>query len=173
MNMNSNTKKNGLTKRIIGFLAVLSIITSMAMPVSVHAKSTGLLAFLTSFTVPAEAADETVFPESEDRTPVKSIIAVVTAYTSRPEETDSTPCITANGHDLCRQYDEGGFGNTVAANGIPFGTHVKFPELFGDKVFIVRDRMNARYGYGRVDVWMPELAEAKKFGVKRVTMEIF
>ena len=34
--------------------------------------------------------------------------------------------------------------------------------------------MNSRYGYGRFDVWLDmSRAEARKFGVKRVEVEIF
>ena len=160
-------------KVFISILAVLSLILSLALPQTAEAKSTGLMAFLTSLTSPVYAAEDPAFPESGDRHPVKTVKVVVTAYNSLPGQTDNTPCITANGFDLCRQYAEAGFGNTIAANGIPMGTQVRFPELFGDKVFVVRDRMNARYGYGRVDVWLPELADAKAFGVKRVKMELF
>jgi 3D (Asp-Asp-Asp) domain-containing protein len=53
------------------------------------------------------------------------------------------------------------------------GTQVRFPELYGDKVFVVRDRMNARYGYGRIDIWLPELSEAKIFGAQWLVMEVF
>jgi len=113
------------------------------------------------------------FPIADDKQPTKTITVVSTAYNSLVGQTDSTPCITANGHDLCKQYEEEGFGNTIAANFLPMGTQVRFPELYGDKIFIVRDRMNARYGYGRIDIWLPEYSEAKQFGVKRLVMEIF
>lgn len=113
------------------------------------------------------------FPVANDKQPIKTLTVVSTAYNSLVDQTDSTPCITANGHDLCKQYEEEGFGNTIATNFLPMGTQVKFPELYGDKIFIVRDRMNARYGYGRIDIWLPEYSEAKIFGVKRLKMEIF
>jgi 3D (Asp-Asp-Asp) domain-containing protein len=122
----------------------------------------------------AQAADEAPsFPEADDRAPVKTVWVVVTAYNSVPGQTDNSPCITANGHDLCKQYTEQGFGNTIAANFMQFGTVVRMPELFGDKQFVVRDRMNARYGYGRMDVWVPTVEEARAFGVQRVKMEIY
>ena len=113
------------------------------------------------------------FPVSNDKQAVKTITVVSTAYNSLEGQTDSTPCITANGHNLCEQYEEQGFGNTIAANFLTMGTQVRFPELYGDKIFIVRDRMNKRYGNGRIDIWLPEYSEAKKFGVKRLQMEIF
>jgi 3D (Asp-Asp-Asp) domain-containing protein len=39
------------------------------------------------------------------------------------------------------------------------------PELTGNKIYTVRDRMNARYFY-RADVWHSELADARAWGVK-------
>ena len=42
------------------------------------------------------------------------------------------------------------------------------------KVFRVADRMNARYGFGRIDIWMPgPRVDAIKFGVKRADIEIY
>ncbi len=94
------------------------------------------------------------------------IDGVITAYTSTPDQTDGDPFITASGSRV-------EFG-TIAANGIPFGTVVKIPELFGDQRFIVVDRMNSRYKLGRFDVWLPgSRAEALRFGVKRVAVEIY
>lgn len=85
----------------------------------------------------------------------------MTAYTSEAAQTDSSPCTTANGFNVCNH----GIEDTVAANFLPFGAKVKIPDLFGDRVFIVRDRMNSRYSE-RVDVWMKEKPDALKFGVR-------
>ena len=98
--------------------------------------------------------------------PDKVIKAVITAYTSTPGQTDDTPFIAASGK---RVHD-----GMIAANGLPFGTKIKIPSVYGDKIFIVEDRMNSRYGFGRFDVWLDmSRAEARKFGVKRVEVEIF
>ncbi|MEK9183351.1 MAG: hypothetical protein AAB849_02480 [Patescibacteria group bacterium] len=103
---------------------------------------------------------------ANDRLAVKTVKAVLTAYSSTPNQTDSTPFVTANGK---RVYD-----GLVAANWLPFGTRVKFPELFGDKIFTVNDRMNQRFGHGRVDLWLDlPLNEVKAFGVKKVTMKVY
>jgi 3D (Asp-Asp-Asp) domain-containing protein len=85
----------------------------------------------------------------------------MTAYTSEAAQTDASPCTTANGFNVCNH----GVEDTVAANFLPFGAKVKIPDLFGDRVFIVRDRMNSRYSE-RVDVWMKEKPDAMKFGVR-------
>lgn len=87
----------------------------------------------------------------------------MTAYTSRPEETDSTPFITADGSHVR--------DGIVACNFLPFGTKVRIPSLFGDKVFEVHDRMNKRYPY-KMDFWMEDLGEARQFGVRYAHIEI-
>jgi len=93
---------------------------------------------------------------------------VATAYSSTVDQTDSTPCITANGFDLC----ENGVEEIIANNGLKFGTKVRLPALFGDRVFTVADRMNARYGSGRIDIWMNSRERAEDFGARAVEMEI-
>jgi len=80
----------------------------------------------------------------------------VTAYTSLPDETDSTPFITASG-DLVHD-------GIVATNLLPFGTEVTIPSLFGNKIFVVEDRMNKRM-VNSLDIWMQTKAKALFFGV--------
>jgi len=87
----------------------------------------------------------------------------VTAYSSTVDQTDNTPFITASGSPVR--------DGVVAANFLRFGTKVRFPNIYGDKVFIVEDRMNSRYNY-RVDIWMRTREEAKQFGAKIVLIEI-
>ena len=98
--------------------------------------------------------------------PDQIVHAVITAYTSTPDQTDDSPFIAATGK---RVYD-----GMIAANWLPFGTQIKIPSVYGDKIFTVDDRMNRRYGYGRLDVWLDATkTDARKFGVKRVDVEIF
>ena len=152
----------------------ISVIVALAIFISVMptqiAKAQTIFSPIIDMFRPEEPAQ---FPVAQDKEATKTITVVSTAYNSLEGQTDSTPCITANGHDLCEQYENQGFGNTVAANFLAMGTQVRFPELYGDKIFVVRDRMNKRYGQGRIDIWLPEYSEAKKFGVKRLQMEIF
>ena len=62
----------------------------------------------------------------------------------------------------------------IAANWLPFGAKLKIPSLYGDKIFVVEDRMNPRYGYGRMDIWMDApIKEVRRFGVRRVEVEVF
>ncbi len=114
-------------------------------------------------------ADTCGMPDAPKK--VKSVLA--TAYSSEPGQTDNSPCITATGYDVCENYALYGSSNTIASNFLPVNTLIKIPELFGDKVFVVRDRMNARYGYNNIDIWMPSTGSAKQFGIKQVTIEIY
>lgn len=95
---------------------------------------------------------------------VRVIQVLVTGYSSSISETDNTPTITANGSTV---------KDGIAANNLlPFGTKVKLPEIFGDKVFEVEDRMNSRMGYYSVDIWFPSRQEALNLGAKITKMEI-
>lgn len=91
----------------------------------------------------------------------------MTAYNSEAAQTDNSPCITANGFNVC----EHGVEDTIAANFLKIGTKVRIPELFGDRIFIVRDRMHARHAT-RVDVWFKDHAAAMKFGIKVAKIEV-
>lgn len=95
---------------------------------------------------------------------VREIKVIITAYTSDPEETDSTPLITASGD----QVREG----IVANNLLPFGTEIRIPEIYGDQIFVVEDRMHWRKGYYHVDIWFPLKSDAKNFGAKETYIEV-
>lgn len=92
---------------------------------------------------------------------------VITAYNSEPGQTDADPCTTANGYNVCQSEQE----DTIAANFLKFGTKVMIPELFGERIFIVRDRMNKRHA-NRVDVWMKDYDDAIHFGVKVAKIQV-
>jgi len=79
----------------------------------------------------------------------------ITGYTSAPEETDDSPFITASGNHV--------HPGVVAANWLPLGAKVQIPELFGNQVFVVEDRMNKKYD-DRLDIWFPDKESAKTFG---------
>lgn len=87
----------------------------------------------------------------------------ITAYSSRPQETDDTPFITASGSHVR--------DGVVAANWLPFGTRIRIPALFGNKVFIVEDRMHRRNA-DKLDIWFASTKDAIHFGVKKTKVEI-
>ena len=88
----------------------------------------------------------------------------VTAYSSTPDQTDDSPFITASGAWV---YD-----GVIASNFLEFGTKVRFPELFRDKIFTVDDKMHERFTDTRVDIWFSDRELAKEFGIKETIMEI-
>ena len=96
--------------------------------------------------------------------PPKKIKVIVTAYSSSSWETDDNPYITASG-----SYVKEGI---VANNILPFGTKIRLPEVFGDKIFIVEDRMHWRKDNYHIDIWSSSYEEAKNFGAKITEMEI-
>jgi 3D (Asp-Asp-Asp) domain-containing protein len=87
----------------------------------------------------------------------------ITAYSSSPDETDSTPYITAMGTEV---HD-----GIVATNILPFGTKIEIPSLFGDKIFTVEDRMNRRMK-DVMDIWMPSKSKALRFGANYANIVI-
>ena len=88
---------------------------------------------------------------------------MASAYSSTPDQTDSTPFITA--------WNTRVRDGIIAANFLPFGTQIKIPELYGDKIFVVEDRMSRRYTY-KIDIWFPEREQALEFGNKKVKIEV-
>ena len=102
-------------------------------------------------------------PNIVNRPPKQILDLTVTAYSSTPGETDGDPFTTASG---MRVADD-----IIAANFLPFGTKVKFPEYSGDKIYTVQDRMSSRY-WERADIWFPSYQEARQFGVKYLTIEV-
>src|SRR3989338_7119029 len=101
-------------------------------------------------------------PEKELRLIAEHAV-VATAYSSTPDQTDDTPFTTASGTTVR--------DGIVATNFLPFGTLIRIPKLFGDKIFVVEDRMNRRYKT-RIDIWFPERELAKIFGIKKVSIEV-
>jgi len=99
-----------------------------------------------------------------NKIPKKTMYVTVTAYSSTGDQTDHTPYLTAVGTPVR--------DGIVAANFLPIGTVVRFPDKFGEKLFVVEDRMNERFAL-EVDIWMSNNEEAKKFGIQYLKMEIF
>jgi 3D (Asp-Asp-Asp) domain-containing protein len=102
-------------------------------------------------------------PNNPEKEPIR-ILAIVTAYSSTPWETDEDPHITASG----KPVKDG----IVANNFLPFGTKIKIPEIFGDKIFVVEDRMKRGKSKYQFDVWFENYFEALKFGAKKTYVEI-
>lgn len=158
--------------KVLSLAVLAAVFFSFSMPQVVEAQK-GENELISAIKDIFAQSENPTFPVAEDRKPAKTIWVTVTAYSSTVDQCDDTPCVTANGFDLCQNYEETAAADTIAANFMKFGAQVRLPEVSGNKILVVRDRMNARYGYGRIDVWMPTREMAKEFGVKRVKMEIF
>lgn len=103
-------------------------------------------------------------PNNPELEAVKRLPVIITAYSSSFWETDGDPYITAAG----TWVKEG----VVASNLLPFGTKIKIPELYGDRIFVVEDRMSWQKGKYQIDIWFSDYWQALSFGAKRVYIEI-
>ncbi len=114
----------------------------------------------------ATTQENSLLPISNPADPIKikKVKMIITAYSSTPEETDDTPFITASG----KTVEDG----IVANNMLSFGTEIRIPEIYGDKIFVVEDRMHSKKGYYHLDIWFASTQQAKDFGAKKVYIEI-
>ena len=117
---------------------------------------------ITVIAAPSPAADPVPIVAAAD--PIGN--RVVTGYTlGNPEETDSTPCIGAYGHDLCEMARSG--KKICASNEFPAGTKIRVGPIECE----VLDRMNKKFPR-RVDIAFITRGEAVDFGLKRLPVEI-
>jgi len=101
-------------------------------------------------------------------------IREISAYNAGDvNQTDSSPCISANGENICNALDAG--FKRCAANFVPFGTELLIENADKSWRFqcMVVDRMNRRYP-NRVDIAMTlsEKDRAIRFGVQRLSVKI-
>lgn len=91
--------------------------------------------------------------------PTKKFTGTLFAYSSTHDQTNGNPFITASGNHVA--------DGVVAANCLPFGTRLRIPTVFGDKVFIVQDRLAAWHNCSSIDIWFPTRTDAIRFGKRR------
>jgi len=168
--MSISTAEPDSNKRLLSKLdtvAVKSLFLSLTLAISLYPARAGIILADFEPEMPkntASSLDSVLVggPVIHKTAPAHTVRKVtVTAYTSSPEETDDTPFITASGTTTR--------DGVLASNFLPFGTKVRIPDAFGDKVFVVEDRMHPRMK-NVVDVWMPTKKDAYRFGTR--TMEI-
>ena len=95
---------------------------------------------------------------------VRTFNTIITAYSSTPEQTDDTPFTTASNKNVR--------DGIVANNLLPFGTQIRIPELYGEKVFVVEDRMHRRKSNYHFDIWFSDYNQALAFGAARTYIEV-
>mgnify|MGYP003573043320 FL=1 len=96
-------------------------------------------------------------------------VRIVTAYnTGDPRQTDNTPCISANGENICKALAKG--KKRCAANFVPLGSRLHVDKI---GVCMVTDRTNKRYR-NRVDIAMHkhEYHKARRFGRQKLHVKI-
>lgn len=158
----SGIESKATTSQTIGFLtSYLSVEEQLAT--DIQPAKTGLHIIqnssLASIASPTVATKEVGFASLRFR----ELIVSATAYSSTPDQTDDSPFITARNTHV----REG----IVAANFLPFGTKIKIPDIYGDRIFIVEDRMNRRYWH-KIDIWFPDRQSALEFGLKTVKIQV-
>lgn len=117
-----------------------------------------------SLLVQNSLSEDVFLDGSSSKLKAKEVVeALVTAYSSSPEETDETPFITASGSKVR-------FG-VAAVNFLPLGAKIRLPKIFGDQIFVVEDRLHEKNS-DRIDIWLPSKSEALEFGVKISELEI-
>ena len=164
------SNKSGKTKFSVVFLGILFVLVSVlefhtgSIKADQESEETDVFNGDAIIMLGNDSILPTCSPSWPEPKVSKTINVLMTAYSSTVWQTDSTPFVTAS-----NTYVRDGI---VANNYLPFGTKVRFPELYGDKVFVVEDRMNAKKGNYHVDIWFPSYTEAKVFGVKNTYMEV-
>lgn len=104
-------------------------------------------------------------PIALEKRPKKTFQLTVTAYSSTPDQTSGNPFITASGE---RVRD-----GIIAYNHLPLGTKVRFPEVFPEKNFVIKDRLPEGASTYLADMWVPTREEAKQWGAKILKIEVF
>jgi 3D (Asp-Asp-Asp) domain-containing protein len=152
----------------LGIAVLLVILSYVIVPLTAGAKSAGQAEDRAAALTVAAMQNETVpfgqLPDARLRGPYYVKTVVASAYNSVPEQTDDTPFITASGTHVRH--------GVIAANFLPIGTHVTIPDIYGDEIFVVEDRMNERY-QNNIDIWMESIADAKQFGRRSVKIYVY
>ena len=153
MNTSKNIKKNKVISSIFACIIISICLLGITFPQATNADFSST----TNASYVAKATNGT-------KNAVKTIQVVVTAYSSSSDQTDDTPTITASGKLVA--------DGIIANNMLPFGTKIRIPELYGNKVFTVQDRMASYKSNYHIDIWMQNRPLAVNFGVKTANIEV-
>ena len=155
---------NTVNKYIMLLFIVLAIAASFAHSALSNANSAAVDYGSSNIQDAVIAQSHIIIPiNKKSASPTKVLKFWITAYSSTIDQTDDSPFITASG-----SYVREG---VAAANILPFGTKFKLPEIFGDQIFVIEDRMHSRY-QNRIDIWFADRGEATDFGKKWTKVEI-
>lgn len=155
---------------IIGI--VFLVVGATNMPVDVPAPTVKESLSVEPYVVPDPCGLEVVVCDGEVEKPITPYVRpayrIVTAYSSEVGQTDASPCIAADGSDICKRAAAG--ETLCAANFVPFGTLLILDnqeESDGEDaiVCVVADRMASRFP-DRVDLYFQNTDQAIAFGSK-------
>ncbi|MFA6027801.1 MAG: hypothetical protein WC752_02645 [Patescibacteria group bacterium] len=157
----------GQNKQKIGYYSVITVFAIIALfPLPTELGWAGeSLEAEEALVNAAETESESIYPVIKEKQPKYTQKVRLTAYSSTVAQCDGNPFITASG---TRVHD-----GTIAANCLAFGTKVKIPSLYGDKIFTVEDRLAPRMGCGTVDIWFPSTPGAWSFGSRYAVIEVY
>ena len=161
--LNLRRKRTLVSLIITGFIGAVSVIEIVTPQIGKAENPSEITPILTLPIIQGNSIMAFSSP-SQPLKPAQKVKMVITAYSSTPGETDNDPFITASGSKVK--------DGVVANNLLPFGTKIRIPELYGDRVFTVQDRMNWRKSYYHIDIWFSSYNQAKKFGAKSAYIEI-
>lgn len=88
----------------------------------------------------------------------EKIKAKISYYTASKDETDDSPCLTADGTFICLAKE-----NIIASNWLTFGSLVNIDGV----VYRVADRMAKRFGKPYLDILVSSQKEAIKKGIEK------
>ncbi len=117
---------------------------------------------------PTHHKPQVLATETEEES-TKKMWVRLTAYA--PLDPDATEGMCFSGDPLVTASGTQSREGVVAANFLQFGTKIKIPSIYGDRVFTVEDRMSSRFT-NTVDVLVSSRQEAFGFGTKRAYIEI-
>jgi len=160
MNILKNIKNNAVLMGIVplaGSIFAIIILGICILGVAIPRATSADFASTTNASYVAKATNSSIGD-------VKTIKVTVTAYSSTPDQTDDTPFITASGEHVR--------AGIIANNMLPFGTKVIIPQLYGNQVFVVEDRMNKSKSDYHIDIWMPTKTMALDFGAKTAEIQV-
>lgn len=164
--------ENGKKTNRFPWFAALIVLTAIAAFLLLSAPSVGKVPDRPLESVPTVISPSLGSNGGVETLPQPSIAPTwrtVTAYTSDEEQTDSTPCLSADGSNICARYEDG--ETLCAANFVPFGTLLMLdnsdvPDGEDAIVCVVADRLSSRYP-NRVDIYMGmDTERAIEFGVR-------
>lgn len=148
---------------------MIAVATILPASVAVAEPSAGMLGSVAL----SNAASTTATP-SLKRSKEEKFVATITAYTSRVEENDADPFISADGKYV---YD----GLIACSREYPFGTQVivelpngqKLHKRCGDRMAQKNDHtINLAMKQPKFDIWMNDLAMARQWGVRSLPVTV-